>query len=144
MRTEEILLTQIVSREIRCPCDEACIAKPPAQALPHVIGSGPPTYVQPETKHETFDQYILCVTRFTKNFIKDRVMELRSRAEKNLHIPLETWRLFDESAHDRWFTGAVKKVKLHFADTKTELEKLLGRNLFSICEMALEKAKIDA
>ena len=129
MRTEEEFLTQIVEKEIFCPCGETCIARPPRIGV--IDGS----------KHESFDQYTLCLSRYVADFVQQRIRELRDRAERKLHFPLETFRLFENDVKPEVYDDVIRSLKLHFAATLTELDQLIIANLFLICEAAVAKAR---
>lgn len=133
MRTEEELLTQVVEKEIFCPCGETCIARPPSIGLKQGVLT--------TSKHESFEQYLLCLSRYVAGFVKDRVRELRDRAEKKLHLPLETWRLFEDEVKEAVYQDSIRSLHLHFASTLSELDQLIISNLFLICDQAVTKAR---
>ncbi len=88
--------------------------------------------------HETFDHYVQCVATHTHSLVKERIREIRERAEKNTHLPMDTWRLFDDGMNANVYIRAVKKFNLHFATTEGELDRLIVKHLFAICDVALE------
>ena len=133
MRSEEKLLTQVVEKEILCPCDESCIARPPVIGIKHGVVT--------VAKHETLDQYTLCLSRYVARFVQERIRELRDHAEKKLHLPLETWRIFENAVRDDVYYDVVRSLKLHFVSTLSELDQLIISNLFLICDQAVSKAR---
>lgn len=133
MRSEEEFLTQVVEREILCPCEESCTARPPVLGIQRGVST--------IAKHVTLDQYILCLSRYTATFVQQRIRELRDRAEQNLHLPLETWRLFENEVCAEVYNDAVRSLGLHFASTLSELDQLITTNLFIICDQAVSKVR---
>lgn len=133
MRSEEELLTQVVEKEIFCPCAETCIARPPPIGLKNgdILVS----------KHETLDQYTLCLARYVAGFVQQRIRELRDHAEKELRLPLETWRMFEDEVRAEVYQDAIRSLKLHFASTLSELDQLIISNLFAICDQAVAKSR---
>jgi hypothetical protein len=134
MRSEEELLTQVVEKEIFCPCGATCIARPPVLVLQRDGASH-------GSKHEDLDQYTLCLSRYVAGFVQQRVRELRMHAEKNLRLPLETWRVFENGVRDDVYHDVVRSLKLHFVSTLSELDQLIISNLFVICDQAVAKAR---
>src|SRR3990172_10495182 len=124
MRSEEQLFTQIATREISCPCNEKCISKPPQ--LPGAFKNLGIAWV-----HESFQQYMTCLSRYVSEFVRDRIREMRMHAERKLHLPLEVFRIVDENANPDVYIDSIKEHKLHFALTNNELDQLIIRNLFT-------------
>lgn len=133
MRSEEELLTQVVEKEILCPCEETCIARPPSIGLKRGVYA--------ISKHENLDQYILCLSRYVAGFVQQRVRELRDHAEKKLHLPLETWRLFETEVREDVYQEPIRTLRLHFTSSLSELDQLIISNLFAICDQAVTKAR---
>lgn len=133
MRSEEELLTQVVEKEIFCPCEETCIARPPSIGVKNGVTT--------ISKHETLDQYTLCLARYVADFVQQRIRELRDHAEKKLRLPLETWRMFEGDVRAEVYQESIRSLRLHFASTLSELDQLIIANLFAICDQAVTKSR---
>src|SRR3990167_11409282 len=142
MKTAEILFNQIADQKIFCPCEEHC---PSYKALIEKSFQRSSekwftaNFSVPAAIHLDYNSYITCITRFSAQYIRDHIVDMRASAVKNLKLPMETFKIF-EGAQDgnsegaEAFKIAALEFKLHFADTRQELESLINRNLFSICE----------
>ena len=134
MRTEEEFFTQLATSEIFCPCDQKCVAKP--TKLPPAFAAMPIPWV-----HKTYDNYMTCLCRYVAEFVKDRIRELRATAAEELEKHKLGWYwITNDHVNPMVFVDAIKELKIHFASTNGELDKLLISRFFVLCELAIRKA----
>lgn len=132
MRTEEEFLTQLVAGAIPCPCEHRCISKPPN--IPDAFKRMPIRW-----EHESYKAYMTCLTIYVQSEVFEALKGLRARGGKSAGYPQDGYVLLEKKAEPKVFERPIKELKVHFADTITELDKIITHRLFMICEIATEE-----
>lgn len=132
MRTDEEFFTQLVSKEIYCPANEKCIAKHPR--LPGAFKDMPISW-----NHQDLKEYMTCISRYVCEFVRDRIRELRTTGRNKGIFPARIDWIMNEDLCADVFIDAIKEMRIYFAESNGELDKILTHNLFSICEITIRK-----
>lgn len=90
-------------------------------------------------KHETYEAFMGCISKYVRDEIFEALRELRARGGKSAGYPQDGYVLIEKKADAKCFEKPIKSLKIHFCETNDELQKFITHHLFMICELATEE-----